>query len=54
MMVDELNKVVQRRAGQADTGAPSTSSPKERKHKRDDEAEVTTNISLAALKEVPE
>ncbi len=38
MMVDELNKVVQRRAGQAETGAPSTNSPKERKRKRDDEA----------------
>jgi len=36
MMVDELNKVVQRRAGQAETGAPSTSSPKERKRKRND------------------
>jgi len=54
VMVDELNKVVQRRAGQAETGAPSTSSPKERKRKRNDEAEVTTNISLAALKEAPE
>lgn len=53
MMVDELNKVVQKRAGQAETGAPSTSSPKERKRKRD-EAEVTTNISLAALKQGPE
>ena len=53
MMVDELNKVVQKRAGQAETGAPSTSSPKERKRKRN-EAEVTTNISLAALKQGPE
>jgi len=54
MMVDELNKVVQRRAGQAEIGAPSTSSPKERKRKRNDEAEVTTSISLTALKEAPE
>ncbi|DBA79640.1 TPA: hypothetical protein ACH3X1_008321 [Trebouxia sp. C0004] len=54
MMVDELNKVVQRRAGQAETSAPSTSSPKERKRKRDEEAEVKTSISLAALKEAPE
>ena len=47
MMVEEHSKVMQRETGINRTEAPSTSSPKERKRRRADEADIATSVPLA-------
>ncbi len=52
MMLDELNKILQRKAGLTGAEGPSTSTLKERKRQRTEEEDVTTNVSLQALVDV--
>lgn len=54
MMMEELNKVVQRKAGQNKAAAPATSSPVDRKRKRTEQTDITTDVSLAALTNPPD
>ena len=54
MMMEEVNKVVQRKAGQNKAAAPATSSPVDRKRKRIEQTDVVTEVPLTALTKPPE
>lgn len=54
MMMEELNKVVQRKEGQNKAAAPATSSPVDRKRKRIEQTDVVTEVPLTALTKPPE
>ena len=49
MMVDELDKAMQRKANHNRAEAPATSTPKDRKRPRPEEAEVAMNVPLTAI-----
>ena len=49
MMVDELDKAMQREAKHNRAEAPATSSPKDRKRSRPEEAEVAMKVPLTAI-----
>ena len=54
MMMEELNKVMQRKAGQNMAAAPATNSPVDRKRKHTEHTNAATDVPLAALTKPPD